>query len=69
MNKEPTQDQIDKAQVHSLRRAGKLAVEIAEALRLPLGRVQILLRDAPRRFRRGAGCGAEPAYESKRGAL
>lgn len=66
---DPTQEQLDLAQVMNLCQAGKLASEIAEALNLPLGRVRNLLRDEPRRYQRGPGAGAGPAYQSKRGTL
>jgi hypothetical protein len=66
---EPTQQQIDAAQIMSLRTAGFLASEIADALGLPLGRVQIHLRSQPRRFQRGCGPGTEPSFLSRRGAF
>jgi hypothetical protein len=50
------------AQIMSLRAGGMIVADIAERLNLPLGTVQIALKDEPRRFKRGPESAPGPSH-------
>lgn len=65
---ENTQEELDLAQVKSLRTAGLLVSDIAEQLRMPIGRVQRIAEKLPRNLRhRGADAGRQPAFKPHHG--
>ncbi|MFM8332614.1 MAG: hypothetical protein ACKN9T_13070 [Candidatus Methylumidiphilus sp.] len=66
---EPSPDEIERAQVMSLRRLGLLASEIALRLDMSLHQVKKHLANGPRRFQRSTGVSGPVTAKQQHGTF